>query len=226
MEWQYSPVMSNNSTVNSVLSECHEVTAQPFDKCSICYDHYLFNGSENERCVSLPCGHTFHPGCIRRMLEMSGKCAICNRVHIMPQGDTPQGSMRHTILNRCIHGYPDCDTIEITYRIPSGTQSEGHPNPGRHFTGTTRLAYLPNNEEGNEALQLLKLCWERRLTFTIGTSLTTGESDTVIWNGVHHKTNLHGGPSYFGWPDEDYFDRLKTELAAKGITTDMLQPAP
>jgi len=23
--------------------------------------------------------------------------------------------------------------------------------------------------------------------------VTTGQSDCVIWNGIHHKTNTHGG---------------------------------
>ena len=36
-------------------------------------------------------------------------------------------------------------------------------------------------------------------------------------NGVHHKTNTHGGTAYFGWPDPSYLWRVKEELKAKGI---------
>jgi len=44
----------------------------------------------------------------------------------------------------------------------------------------------------------------------------------VVWNGVHHKTNLSGGAAYFGYPDPTYFNRVKEELAAKGVTVKCL----
>lgn len=47
--------------------------------------------------------------------------------------------------------------------------------------------------------------------------MTTGKSNQVIWNGVHHKTSNNGGPAAFGYPDSTYFNRVKEELAAKGI---------
>ena len=58
-------------------------------------------------------------------------------------------------------------------------------------------------------LKLLKLGFSRRLLFTIGTSVTTGMSNCVIWNGVHHKTNISGGASHYGYPDGTYFTRVK-----------------
>ena len=67
-------------------------------------------------------------------------------------------------------------------------------------------------------LSLLKISFNRRLTFTVGTSVTTGRSNVVVWNGVHHKTALGGGAAYFGYPDPTYFNRLSLEMAAKGIT--------
>ena len=42
-------------------------------------------------------------------------------------------------------------------------------------------------------------------------------SDTVVWNGIHHKTNTHGGTSNFGYPDPTYFNRVKQEMADKGV---------
>ena len=56
------------------------------------------------------------------------------------------------------------------------------------------------------------------MTFTVGTSVTTGRKNTVVWNGIHHKTSLFGGPTRFGYPDKNYFNRVKEELAAKGVT--------
>lgn len=52
----------------------------------------------------------------------------------------------------------------------------------------------------------------------VGTSLTTGRKNTVVWAGIHHKTNTHGGVSSFGWPDETYFARVKGELSDRGVT--------
>jgi len=128
--------------------------------------------------------------------------------------------MRVQILQpgRCpLSGYESLRTIVIQYEFPSGTQVTIHPNPGKRYHGTSRTAYLPANPEGLEVLELLKRSFRRRKSFTVGTSITTGRSDCVIWNGVHHKTNTHGGTSCFGYPDPTYFQRVKEELAAKGI---------
>ena len=38
-----------------------------------------------------------------------------------------------------------------------------------------------------------------------------------VWNGIHHKTNTGGGSSNFGYPDPTYLERVKEELASKGL---------
>ena len=44
-------------------------------------------------------------------------------------------------------------------------------------------------------VQLLRKAFDAGLTFTIGTSHTTGHSNVVVWNDIHHKTSLSpGGP--------------------------------
>jgi len=68
-----------------------------------------------------------------------------------------------------------------------------HPNPGLRYAGTNRKAYLPNNDRGRKVAALLRLAFDSGLTFTIGTSSTTGFPNSVIWNGIHHKTELYGG---------------------------------
>jgi len=132
----------------------------------------------------------------------------------------------NTYIDKNLHcaGYPKCGTITIQYSFPSGKL----PN-GKNYSGTSRIAYLPDNDEGREVLRLLKLSFERKLTFTVGTSVTTGRKDTVVWNGVHHKTNISGGTLFFfklfiylgsamfGYPDPTYFDRVKLELASRGV---------
>ena len=66
-------------------------------------------------------------------------------------------------------------------------------------------------------LRLLQKAFDRKLIFTVGRSVTTGRDNVIVWNGVHHKTDTSGGAAYFGYPDPTYFDRVKLELAAKGI---------
>ena len=78
-------------------------------------------------------------------------------------------------------------------------------------------AFLPATDEGVEVGLLLRIAFDRRLVFQVGTSLTTGKKNTVVWTSIHHKTNLTGGSSCFGWPDATYFNRVTHELAANGV---------
>ena len=127
-------------------------------------------------------------------------------------GDQPPGNM-NVYVNKAMNcdGYPDCGTIVIQYHMHSGKRGD------INFPGTSRSAYLPDNPEGNEVLKLLQEAFERKLIFTIGRSVTTGRDNQIVWNGIHHKTNTSGGSAYFGYPDPTYFDRVKLELAMKGV---------
>ncbi|XP_035682819.1 uncharacterized protein LOC118420210 [Branchiostoma floridae] len=133
-------------------------------------------------------------------------------------GDQPEGSMR-IIYNRLLNlaGYKQTGAIIIDYTFKGGIQGSEHPNPGKPYTGTRRTAYLPYNADGMKVLGLLKQAFEQKLTFTIGASSTSGLSDTVVWNDIHHKTCTHGGPDMHGYPDPGYLKRVTEELAAKGI---------
>lgn len=75
-----------------------------------------------------------------------------------------------------------------------------HPKPGGHYSGITRMAYLPDNEEGNDVLKLLEKAFDQKLIFTVGTSRTTGRDNQVTWNDIHHKTSISGGPSWYSTP--------------------------
>ena len=66
-------------------------------------------------------------------------------------------------------------------------------------------------------LTLLAEAFRRRLTFKVGTSLTSGATNCVVWQGIHHKTSPSGGTSSFGYPDETYFARVTGELADRGL---------
>ena len=80
---------------------------------------------------------------------------------------------------------------------------------GKYVPATTRVAYLPNNEEGKEVKKLIKTAFDRKLVFTIGRSVTTGQDNRIVWNGIHMKTNTSGGSANFGYPDATYLKRVK-----------------
>ena len=74
---------------------------------------------------------------------------------------------------------------------------------------------MPDNDEGRNLLKRLKYAFTHGLTFTIGTSLTTGQSNVVTWSSIHHKTNLRGGAH--GFPDPSYISNANEELDALGV---------
>ncbi|XP_055955559.1 uncharacterized protein LOC126816067 isoform X1 [Patella vulgata] len=184
------------------------------DECSICME--VISERKN-----LPCGHSFCGPCIDQAMKCSIFCPICrkNVYGGIQTGTQPDGHMEVTKnIYSHLPGYEKYCTIEIKYIFRDGIQSEKHPNPGKPFKGTTRTAYLPDNRDGQEVLSLLKTAWDRRLIFTVGKSVTTGQNDVVTWNDIHHKTRVHGGPDSYGYPDLGYLNRVKKELMAHGVT--------
>ncbi|XP_051769502.1 uncharacterized protein dtx3lb.3 isoform X1 [Ctenopharyngodon idella] len=183
------------------------------ETCAICMDSFTHK-------KKLKCGHEFCRECISASEKSLGSiCPVCKEVYGKLEGNQPNGTMTITKSRSSLPGYPLCDTIEITYNIPSGVQTEKHPNPGKPFNGTNRQAYLPDNHEGKEVLTLLQRAFQQKLIFTIR-KCTTGAENVVTWNDIHHKTSKYGGPKCFGYPDPDYLKRVKDELKAKGIETE------
>ncbi|XP_058869005.1 E3 ubiquitin-protein ligase DTX3L-like [Acipenser ruthenus] len=179
------------------------------ENCPICLSDFT------EKTL-LKCKHAFCKGCLDQAMATNPMCPVCKAVFGKVEGNQPPGKMTWHKTRNSLPGF-HCGTIEISYDIPSGIQTEKHPNPGRHFSGTARQAYLPDNAEGEEVLRLLKKAFNQKLIFTVGTSRTSGAEDTVTWNDIHHKTRIHGGPQGFGYPDPDYLKRVKEELKDKGI---------
>lgn len=84
-----------------------------------------------------------------------------------------------------------------------------------------RYAYLPACKKGDLILKMLQLAFERRLIFTIGESRSSGRQNVITWNEIHHKTSRNNSQyDSFGYPDPNYFTRVTSELASKGITPD------
>ncbi|KAL3865218.1 hypothetical protein ACJMK2_006834 [Sinanodonta woodiana] len=187
-------------------------TSSSSDTCIICMEKL-------DTRHKLLCGHdSFHKKCIDEAFVYKEVCPLCGKIIGTVTGSQPDGKMKITDSKRSLPGYEHCGSIEIFYEFQDGIQSGDHPHPGKPYKGTRRKAYLPGNHEGQTVLKMLKVAFDRKLVFTIGESRTTGKTDTVTWNDIHHKTRIDGGPSNFGYPDPDYLRRVREELKAKGIT--------
>nr|XP_039254934.1 uncharacterized protein LOC120331836 [Styela clava] len=211
-EMDSSSSVSSASSMQSISASSSSDTSS--ECCPICLDEM----SGAVALKTLDCKHAFHQSCIDKAFTVSKKCPMCMRYYGKVEGTQPRHATMHsTVIRNPLPGYK-CDTIQINYNIPSGTQGPEHPNPGARYRGTSRTAYLPNDTLGKELLHLLKKAFDARLTFTVGRSVTTGCDNCVTWNDIHHKTSMHGGPANFGYPDQTYLTRLRQELADKGIT--------
>jgi deltex-like protein len=159
------------------------------------------------------CRHMFHERCMKQALEFDARCPTCRLPVAEPQGKCPSGIMAVSTSSRTCEGYSECgSSIVIRYSLSTGTQLSYHENPGQKYQGTVRTAYLPNNYEGKKLLKRLKYAWSRGLTFTIGTSLTSGRKNQIVWSSIHHKTSLRGG--MHGFPDPNYFWNCNEDLDA------------
>nr|XP_048310338.1 E3 ubiquitin-protein ligase DTX3L-like [Myodes glareolus] len=181
------------------------------DSCAICMD------TISNKHVLPKCKHEFCSPCITKALSFKPVCPLCQTSYGIQKGNQPNGTMTVTTSRQSLPGYADCGTIVIQYIMQSGIQTDEHPNPGKPYYGTQRIAYLPDNKEGRKVLGLLREAFNNKLIFTIGYSRVSGASDVITWNDIHHKTSTFGGPENFGYPDPHYLTRVKEELKAKGI---------
>ncbi|XP_051002136.1 E3 ubiquitin-protein ligase DTX4 [Acomys russatus] len=213
-----------------------KVRHPPEEDCTICMERLTApSGYKGPQPTVKPdlvgklsrCGHIYHIYCLVAMYNNGNKdgslqCPTCKTIYGVKTGTQPPGKMEYHLIPHSLPGHPDCKTIRIIYSIPPGIQGPEHPNPGKSFSarGFPRHCYLPDSEKGRKVLKLLLVAWDRRLIFAIGTSSTTGESDTVIWNEVHHKTEFGSNLTGHGYPDANYLDNVLAELAAQGISED------
>ncbi|KAL3906164.1 MAG: hypothetical protein SGILL_009381, partial [Bacillariaceae sp.] len=196
------------------------------DDCAICMDS-LWDNTSGNRVVSIKaCQHCFHYNCIHEALSKGcgGKCPMCftpidshqDGSVLTAKGKCPSGTMtvRNSPDESCM-GYEGYDLLEISYNIGSGTQKTYHPAPNLPFKGAHRVAYLPNNSEGQDLLVRMQYGFMHGLSFQVGTSLTSGQANCVTWASIHHKTSPAGGT--YGFPDATYFNRSNAEMNDLGI---------
>uniref|UniRef100_A0A8C9K658 E3 ubiquitin-protein ligase n=1 Tax=Panthera tigris altaica TaxID=74533 RepID=A0A8C9K658_PANTA len=229
-------VLAGKNPEDVVRRYMQKVKNPPDEDCTICMERLVtasgYEGVLRHKGVRPElvgrlgrCGHMYHLLCLVAMYSNGNKdgslqCPTCKAIYGEKTGTQPPGKMRFHLIPHSLPGFADTQTIRIVYDIPTGIQGPEHPNPGKKFTarGFPRHCYLPNNEKGRKVLRLLITAWERRLIFTIGTSNTTGESDTVVWNEIHHKTEFGSNLTGHGYPDASYLDNVLAELTAQGVS--------
>ena len=179
--------------------------------CAICLENF-----SDEYVQIKQCHHCFHYDCIRRFLQDKAMCPLCRKNIGPPQGLCPSGTMEIEPIDRLCPGFgPLTKAIIVKYKMPSGAQSIYHENPGLSYQASTRTTYLPANREGIQLLDRLKFAWSHGLTFSVGTSLTTRQTNCIVWSSIHHKTSLDGGPH--GFPDSAFIKNCNDELTALGV---------
>lgn len=203
---------------NNIGSHHYCRPCKDLSDCAICL--CKMESGEDIVKINVPgCNHIFHGECIKHAIKMKPNCPICRARLSEPRGTSPSGTMTITSTLLVCDGFEmdSNGTYEIKYEMHSNYQKAYHPNPGVLYLGTERITYLPRNDQGEKLLKRLKYAWKRGLTFTVGTSLTTGRADSITWSSIHHKTSPCGGVSYHGFPDAGYFINCNDELNSLGV---------
>ncbi|CAN7988061.1 unnamed protein product, partial [Ixodes pacificus] len=192
----------------------------PEEDCSICREPLCqpsaYAGSG--RVVRLRrCGHPLHHACLVAMCQSSPQaghlqCPVCKALHGVKSGNQPPGHMSCTLLPVSLPGYEGCGTIRVNYHISPGIQVVPLPPHAEHCT-TPLQRVSPRRRRRRRTSS--SASGRRRRRLTGAQSTTTGEEDTVTWNEIHQKTQMHGGAH--GYPDPSYLDRLLAELADHGV---------
>mmetsp|Transcript_27568 Transcript_27568/g.59256 ORF Transcript_27568/g.59256 Transcript_27568/m.59256 type:complete len:595 (+) Transcript_27568:151-1935(+) len=209
---KYTAPLSLSTGVPSDALCTPPVSCNMKEYCIICHDHL-----DERPCVALnACKHVFHTDCIQLAFKSKPQCPVCRAPIGKPQGHSPSGTMTVSVKPTRCSGFR-VDSIFIAYNIPSGVQMNYHEHPGRQHGGKCANAYLPNNVDGQNLLKRLKYSWLQGLSFTVGTSFTTGIADQCTWASVHHKTSTHGGAQGHGYPDPGYFGNCNSELDSLGV---------
>lgn len=148
-----------------------KLSSPDMDECLICYNEYESFETSASLWKELQCSHKLCLACYSNILTtrttMQGvqhtfvKCPFCQGTTGIEVGTCPDLQMNVSIIHNSCESYEPTNSISINY---SGV-------------GFNRTAYLPNNAEGQEILSLLRIAHDRRLCFTVGTSVTTGRDN-------------------------------------------------
>jgi len=188
-------------------------------------------GADGEPVIEMPCAGsaqfsrcTFNRSTVLWALRCSARCPGCDYLLPSLPGPQPAGRMsieRHRLQN--CEGHEQFGTLVVAFSFPCGVQGAQHISPGQRYEGVLRTGFYPDNEEGQACVRLLRRAFERGRAFIVGSSLTTGRENTVVY-AIHQKSRSDGGAALHGWPDPTYLQRLSSECAAFGIYLEECPP--
>ncbi|XP_059480743.1 protein deltex [Neocloeon triangulifer] len=214
--------------VDEAVSQNLKCTYSAVDgQCPVCLMELSDDSDDSDGVVILClCQHALHVPCLQALIQnqssqAKGKylqCPLCMMIYGQKTGNQPNGgNMTWKQISYSLPGHADVGTIQITYNFQGGIQGPEHPSEGKPYyaVGFPRVCYIPASELGFKVLGLLKVAFDRRLIFTIGRSTTTGIEDVIVWNDIHHKTELR--QQVHGYPDPHYLENTLLELAAHGV---------
>lgn len=214
-----SIVQSNNAEKNVSGSRFTLAYA-----CGSTFDVTLVPQMRNEAISQKPSSMFENSVFLQRLLlraqEHRKKCASCGNVtetteETMTIGVMPTGTMRVAEIPELACTGCDSGSFLISYMIQNGTQKNYNECPGQPHNSAFRRAYVPNNEQGRNLLKRLQFAFSHGMTFKVGTSISTGQPNSVTWSSIAHKTSPTYGP--FGYPDSKYFKAANEDLDALGI---------
>jgi deltex-like protein len=208
-----APNELRHNLAGSVQSVRFDYSQAASTVCMVCMSDFVFGNAIK----ILKCDHVFHSFCLESSSKYCNRCPAC-RVSIgEPQGPSPSGTMTISASDRILGGceHTSSGSFQIRYDMQGGTQKSYHCNPGVAYKGTHRVAFLPDNNEGRALLRRLKYAFQHGLTFSIGTSMTTGLSNSIVWASIHHKTSCYGGDH--GFPDSNFVANCNRELDSLAV---------
>ncbi|XP_035269821.1 E3 ubiquitin/ISG15 ligase TRIM25-like [Anguilla anguilla] len=158
--------------------------------------------------LRLICTHAFCEACLRSTISLVGRqCPVCLTA-LTVVGDQPEGQM----TMKHMKDFFGKECICITYNIPSGIQTEAHPNPGKPFTGIQTQAWLPGELWGlfgKDVLKLLERAFDQKLVFTV--DVTDGAEDRVVFTNIPRARYLNE------CSDCNFLGTVKAALNFRGI---------
>ena len=148
------------------------------------------------------CSHVFCRGCIEPWLHEHRSCPVCKRRTVWYTWNQPHGVMRVRAEPVALGGFPNVGTLTMTFHIPAGFSRE----TGVAYDSLYCHAYLPDTEEGQHCVKLIRTAFRQRLLFKL-------EGRSVVPNSIELKTSRHG---FVG--DPTYFVRLREDLKKVDIS--------
>lgn len=120
IQHHFNPAFSKQSAsavvneVDNIVNAAQLMTDPDDDSCAICLDPFDQEFGDAYR-LPMCDGHGFHKECIRGAIKASGKCPLCMKMYIIPEGLQPSNGTMSTLIvppgTKVLEGYPGVGTI-------------------------------------------------------------------------------------------------------------------